>query len=56
MIQATKSPPGVTAVLCSLIRVDQSLARPPATYSHDDGIEYDLAVNRRAYRLADNFP
>jgi hypothetical protein len=56
MIRATKSPPGVTAVLCSLIRVDQSLARPPATYRHDDGIQYDLAVNRRAYRPADNFP
>jgi hypothetical protein len=55
MIRATRSPPGVTAVLRSLIRVDQGLARPSATHGHDDGIEYDFAVNRRTHRPADNF-
>jgi len=56
VIRSTKSPPGVTPILRPLIRMHHGVTRPATAYRHRDGIEHDLAVDRRAGCPADDFP
>jgi hypothetical protein len=47
VIRAAEPPPRVAAKLTALIRMNQGTARPASPHLNQDGIEHELAVNRR---------
>jgi hypothetical protein len=54
MIPFAEAPPGVTAVLGTLIRMNQCMARSPATHGHQDSVQHQFAMNRRTGRPAND--
>ena len=54
VIRTAESPPRVAAVLRSLIRMNHGPARTPSAYGHQNGVEHQIAVNRRTGRPADD--
>jgi hypothetical protein len=56
VIRAAESPPGVAAILRALIGMNQRAPRPASANGHQDGIQYQLAVNGRPGSPPDDQP
>ena len=54
VIGLAEAPPRIAPVLRTLVRMNQRSARSPSTYGHQNGIEDQLTMNRRAGRPAND--
>lgn len=55
LVGATEAPPIVTAILTALVRMNDRSTGPPSSHRHHDSIPYELAMDSRSSRPADDF-